>query len=149
MRRIAFIVIVALWSMPVLAQPARRAIFVEHKGDDSNGRTLAFELREAIRTSAGYVLAATKDGSDFAVLILTFDVPVPGTAKDTMTAMSCTFTARNDNDFAEGHPETWLPLFMDAELGVFGRARVSETARALLASLDHEVVDYSSVRRDR
>jgi hypothetical protein len=132
--------------LTVAAIPARAAdpvvkfsVSVDHSGDDSVGKMLAFSLRDAIASSSRYKLA--QRNGVFRISLVTLDLgrsDSPGLS----TAAAVTFTSTNGNALNDRNPDTWYPIFLSSSVAVVGVKRVDQQAKAILASMDSAIESY-------
>jgi hypothetical protein len=124
---------------------AKITLSVDHSGEDSVGVRLAFALREAIRSSAGYELVSEK--ALLRVSLITLDTDPGPQMKGYATAASALFTMRNDVPLIKGNPQTWYPIFLDARIFLCGSNRVEDIAKRILAYLDQTYEEFLAAAR--
>lgn len=139
---LATLLALVLISLPVTSTAQSRAtVDVRHTGEDSIGRTLAFALREAVRTSSRYELLAGPK-STFRIALVTLDPDKDTTESGSRTVAALTFTMKNTNPFDSRKPETWYPIYLRSFVIIAGGVRVSDQARSILADLEAEIIEY-------
>ncbi len=147
MLRFAISMVVALLlATPTVAsaQEQRALVSVSHAGEDSVGQRLAFALREAIRSSAGYRLVDYKEAL-FRVSLVTLDPD--RSLSGNKTAAAVTYTVRNTLPFKDSNPQTWYPIYLTTSIVIAGADRTEDQARGILASLDANIEDYKRDQR--
>lgn len=103
----------------------RVPVFVETVGDDPLGQRLALELREALRTSAGFKLAKA---GDKALRVRLLAVPEFKDRPQLGSAFAVTWL------FSEGG--NVLSYYLESELGLLDESRLKAEAQALIARTD-------------
>jgi hypothetical protein len=121
-----------------VAQPVQaptRAV-VTHSGDDQVGRSLVYEVREAVSASSQMQLVEPTSTDAAVVLsIVTLDPEERRSLEGTSTIYSATWT------FFLSRGRNTVELYLTSQVGVSGMRRTGETARGLVATTDE-------VRRD-
>ena len=115
------------------AGPVPVPVFVEHIGDDEVGRALAYRIREELRLSRGYPLAATRADALALLHIVSVDSPCGnGGAK---SAVSLIWLVNNE-------PQS----FLRARIVDLGISRVGDEAKDAVAKIDYEISQWRSRR---
>ena len=113
--------------------PTPVTVFVEHTGSDEVGRALTYRVREELRTSRGYPLAAQK--TDAAVLLLIVSVDSPCGNSGAKSAVSLILVVNNQ-----------AQSFLTARVVDLGVARVEEEARDAVAKIDYQISQWRNRR---
>jgi hypothetical protein len=113
----------------VQAQRQKVPIFVVYSGDDSVGRNVVFQFKEAIRRSASYQLVSNQDETGMTISIVTLDVD-----SSTRTALSIVGTVAYKS-CERGREHQSSAMFLH-NLYVLGSERSVESGNTLLADLD-------------
>lgn len=103
----------------------RVPVFVENVGEDPLGQRLAFELREALRVSAGFKLAKA---GDKALRVRVVALPEFKDRPQIGSAFGVTWL------FSEGG--NVLSYYLESEVGLVDEARLKTEAQSLLARTD-------------
>ena len=111
------------------APPLPIAVYVEHTGSDEVGRSLAYRIRESLRGSPGYPLAATV--ADAAVRLLIVSVDSPCGSGGSKSAISLILLVNNQ-----------AQSFLTARVVDLGSARVEDEAQYALAKMDSEISQW-------
>jgi hypothetical protein len=120
---------------------SRATVDVRHSGEDSVGRTLAFAVREAIRSSAGYELV-TGPRAAFRILLVTLDPDRDSGSSGLRTIASVTLTMRNHIRFDDREPQTWYPIYLTSLVTITGTGKVDTQAKSILAALEEQILEY-------
>lgn len=106
-------------------------VVVTHTGDDRVGRSLVFELREAINSSSQMELAeAANTLGGVVISLVTLDPDDQQGLSGTSTIYSATWT------FFLSSGRNTIQLYLSSSVGVSGSDRIRSTARDLAATTD-------------
>jgi hypothetical protein len=141
MRKLVILLALALYSVIAAAQDGKVSLSVSHSGKDSIGKQLAFAVREAIRSSAGYKLVG-RDDAGMEVLLVTLDPETSGQASSNWTFVAVTVVMTNFLPYEKGNPQTWYPIYMTSVAMTVGSNRINEQARSILATVDEALEKY-------
>jgi hypothetical protein len=132
--------VLVLHGAPSTAEEARKiSVSVRHSGDDNVGQRVAFAVREAVRSSHGYELVSGPSAL-LRVYLVSLD---PDRENDGhRTAISYVLAMRNLNEFREGFPASWYPIYLTSGIVTCGTNRVQETAQSIVAKLDAALEVY-------
>lgn len=109
---------------------AQTPVYLQATTPDAVGRQLVFELREALRRSAGMSLAERKQDALFYMRLVTLD-PNNGSSAGYSTVYSAVIT------FQTFHTPP-VEMYLTNYVGTCGQARISSCAQSLLAGVDAE-----------
>jgi hypothetical protein len=116
-------------------------VYVLHSGSDQVGGQLAYEVREAIRRSAGYQLG-TQEKYLLSLNIVSLDIDRgSGRSMGNWSAVAVTYCMYNYQPYKAGDPQTWLPIYLTTSVHTVGQNRTEETAKNIMAMLDQEWED--------
>src|SRR5437870_1725645 len=93
--------------------PTKLKISVSFNGQDAVGSEFAYELREAIRRSAGYDLGSDRD---YVITIHVVTLNPDETQTQTRTIASVSYTMYNYLPLKKGDPETWYPIYLTSSV---------------------------------
>ena len=122
-------------------QLPRVPVSVSHSGDDPVGQRLAYEVREALRSSAGYMLTDRRDAYLY-VSMVSLDPERDPSLRGTWAAVSIVYTMKNTNPFDENKPHTWYPIFLTSRVATVGRRVVEDQAKSIISALDEEYQEF-------
>ena len=105
-------------------------VIVSHQGEDQVGRTLAYELREEIKSSAQMRLVNPTVNFGVRVALNTMDPYKGGRIEGQTTIFSCTLTYVFSNENRS------IELFITSTGGRYGSENLESGARALTALTD-------------
>jgi len=108
--------------------------------DDSVGRQLVFEVREALRRSAGLSLAERAQDARIHVRIVTLD-PESGSSSGVSTVYSAVIT------FQSFH-EPPVDMYLTNTVGTCGRSRTANCAQSIVARIDEEATSIRAAIKD-
>ena len=142
MRKLLLILLMfSVCSFAALAQDGKVSLSVVHSGEDAVGKQLAFALREAIRSSAGYKLVG-RDDYGMEVRLITIDPERSSQGSGNWTVASVTVVMANFLQYEKGNPQTWYPIYMTSVVMTVGGQRTSEQAKSILATVDDALDKY-------
>lgn len=148
MRKILLSVALTIFALTVFAQDNKVGLSVIHSGEDTVGRKLAFAVREAIRSSAGFKLVG-RDDYGMEVRLITIDPETSPQSSGNWTVASVTVVMANFLKYEEGNPQTWYPIYMTSVVMTVGGQRTEEQAKSILATVDDALDKYRSAARKR
>ncbi len=119
---------------------SQTAIWVHSTAEDTVGRQLAFELREAVRRSAAMSLADRSQDGRIYVRLVTMD-PDSSSGGASRTIYSAVWTMQTFHD-------TPVEMFLTSYVGTCGRQRVASCAQGLAAITDEQVTDLRRMLKD-
>jgi hypothetical protein len=121
----------ALSALVVSSQTlAQTPVYLQATSPDSVGRQLVFELREALRRSAGLSLAERNQDALFYMRLVTLD-PNNGSTAGYSTVYSAVIT------FKTFHTPP-VEMYLTNYVGTCGQSRIASCAQSLLAGIDEE-----------
>jgi hypothetical protein len=123
-----------------MSSNAQTAVYLRADTPDPVGRQLAFELREALRRSAGLTLAERPKDARIFTRIVTLD-PLDGSSSGYSTVYSAVITFQTFHD-------TPIEMYLTNYVGTCGRNRVSNCAQSLLAGIDEQASSIRALLRD-
>lgn len=113
------------------SQPQQKtALFIFHQEEDSVGVRFAFQLKEAVRSSSAYEVAATAQSSQFALTLQSLDT-------------SCTRGSGNASAIAVTLFDSRTRQLIYSWILNVGADRISDSAAGLLASTDAAISNRS------
>lgn len=128
------------------ADEIKASVAVRHAGDDRIGQKLAFALREVVRASHGYQLVSGPSAL-FRVSLNTIDPEYETKYKGIVTVAAVIITMRNFNEFEDGNPQTWYPIYLNSSVLMVGSDRVEDFAKSILADVDSAIEAYRADAR--
>ncbi len=146
MRTLLISVALAICSITAFAQDSKVGLSVIHSGEDNVGKQLAFALREAIRSSAGFKLVG-RDDYGIEVRLITIDPERSPQASGNWTVASVTVVMANFLKYEKGNPQTWYPIYMTSVVMTVGGQRTEEQAKSILATVDDALDKYRAAAR--
>lgn len=127
---------------PAWAQqtPVKAAVYVQATAEDPVGRTLIYEVREAVRRSSGLALADRESDARFILRVVTID-PDSSTSPGISTVYSAVYTMQSLH-------EAPVEMYLTSTVGTCGSSRVESCARGMTATLDELVVEFRALLRN-
>lgn len=123
-----------------ISASAQTAIYLHATVPDQVGRQLVFELREALRRSAGFTLAERPQDARIYTRIVTID-PNDGSSAGYSTVYSAVITFQTFHD-------TPIEMYLTNYVGTCGRSRVASCAQSLLSGIDEQAASIRAMIRD-
>ncbi|MCK6401467.1 MAG: hypothetical protein L6Q74_06120 [Sphaerotilus natans subsp. sulfidivorans] len=139
--RVLLLTLALLTAVAASAQDGKLSVSVDHSGNDVVGQRLAFAVREAIRSSAGYRLEQPRDAL-LHLSLITLDPERAPSNTGFWTAAAVSYTMRNGLPYEKGNPQTWYAINLSTSIVIAGTSRVEEQAKSILAVLDKQVDEY-------
>ena len=121
-------------------QSGRAAVYVQSTSEDSVGRTLVYEIREAVRRSSGFTLVASSADARFVLRIVTLN-PDNDSTRSVSTVYSAVYTLNTLH-------ETPVEMYLTSVVGTCGTSRVANCARSLTATLDEQATLFQRILRN-
>jgi hypothetical protein len=115
------------------------AVYLQNSSEDAVGRSLAYEIREALRRSTGFVLVDTEEDARLVLRLVTLD-PDREQSPGLLTVFSAVYTART-------YHEQPIEMYLTSSVGTCGRDRLSTCAQRRVAELDEWATQLRSMRR--
>lgn len=119
--------------------PVKTSVYLQSTAEDRVGKTLSYEIREAIRRSAGLTLADQADDARFILRLVTID-PDNRDSPGISTVYSAVYTMQTLHD-------TPVEMYLSSSVGTCGRNRTESCARSLTAMVDEYAVDFRNLLR--
>jgi hypothetical protein len=122
---LALIVVVLLATTPLITFAAKKAVEINHSGDDSVGRTLVYRIKEEIRRSSNLRLS-----DNFTPRLILFMVTLDrfSESKGTSSVISTAFTVK--------YQENTPPMYVTSIVSYCGSGVVSHHAETIVADID-------------
>lgn len=120
--------------------PLKAAVYVQGTAEDPVGRTLVYEVREAVRRSSGLALADRDSDARFILRIVTIDAD-KSSSPGISTVYSAVYTMRTLH-------ETPVEMYLTNTVGSCGSSRVESCARRMTATLDEQAVEFRTLLRN-
>ena len=140
-RLAAFILLPAILGHAAAQEaPVKAAVYVQATAEDAVGRTLVYEVREAVRRSSGLALADRELDARFILRIVTID-PDSSRSPGISTVYSAVYTRRTLH-------ETPVDMYLTNTVGTCGSSRVESCARRMTATLDEQAVEFRAMLRN-
>ena len=134
------LIVVAGHSVAVAQQQIRAAVYLQNNTDDPVGRLLAYEIREAIRRSAGLTLVDRDVDARFILRLVTID-PDRERSPGISTVYSAVYTVRTLHD-------TPIEMYLESSVGTCGSSRVESCGRRMAANLDEKATEFRALLRN-
>ena len=134
---------ILLGPLPPACCADKISVTVDHTGTDPVGQKLAFAIREGIRRSAGYQLAA--QNAVLSVNLVTLDPnESEPSQRGNQAIASVVFTMANGIPYQKGNPQTWYPIFLTMYVVNVGTLAVDDIASKIVAALDAAVEKFKT-----
>lgn len=137
-------------AVPTVAHAQRARVNVYHSGNDVIGLQVAHAIRETVRGSQAFQLAASEDEAEFQIRLLTQDPDrADGGAGGDRTILALSYVMMNPAPYKKDDPTTWYPFLLSTSIARAGSRRVDEAARSAIAALDKLVEEQKRLVRLR